>query len=259
MVGREIQMLQLIGGAPLTPAEQQQAARINQIALRADLQAWAKDDANCVVILRRVAAHDRMLEARAREDSRLITEKGVSSVPALQQVMDMEAAIIRAHDPTVAYVAPNLVTEASLRALAQAVAWTSVHGSLPPGPADLVATERDLIRRGYASYPVDLQTAYAHIGRNFATAAAFMSEVKPAQVVAFLQGHLAHEPQALQAGPGSAVALTMQDLYNETVRRKWSPRNATSGAVAAMESMMRMRIMRLQFDGLRRAYGRDVP
>ncbi len=258
MASREIQMLQLIGGAPLTPAEQQQAARINQIALRADPQAWAKDDASSVVILQWVAAHDRVLEATVREEARFNTEKGVSGVPALQQVMDMESAIIRAHDPTLAYAAPNLVTEASLRGLAQAVAWTSLHGRLPPGQADLVATERDLIRRGYASYPAELQTAYAHIGRNFATAAAFMSEVRQGQVVPYLQGHLAQESKALQAGPGSATALVMQDLYNETVRRKWSPRNATSGAIAAMENMMRMRMMRLQLDGIRRAYGQDV-
>lgn len=259
MVSREIQALQLIGGAPLTPAEQKQAAHITQIGLRADPQAWAKDDAGWARALQRVAAHDRILEATVQENSRLSMEKGVSNVPSLQEAANMEYVIVRARDPTIAYVAFNLVTEASLRALVQAVAWTSLHGSLPPEPADLVATERDLIRRGYASYPAELQTAYAHIGRNFATAAAFMSEVRQGQVVPYLQGHLAQEPKALQAGPGSAVALVMQDLYNETVRRKWSPRNAMSGATAAMENMMRMRIMRLQFDGLRRAYGRDVP
>ena len=62
----------------------------------------------------------------------------------------------------------------------------------------------------------------------------------------------------MQAGSGSAVALTMQDLYNETVRRKWSPRNSMSGIVAEMDSMMRMKIMQLQLDGMRRAFGREV-
>ena len=258
MVSREIQALQLIGGAPLTPAEQKQAARITQRGLRADPQAWAKDDAGWARVLQRVAAQDRILEATVQENSRLSMERGISDAPSLQETANMEYVIVRAHDPAVAYVAPNLVTEASLRALAQAVAWTSLHGKLPPGPADLVAAERDLIRRDYASYSAELQTAYAHIERNFATAAVFMSEVRPAQVVPYLQGHLAQEPKALQAGPGSAVALTMQDLYNETVRRKWSPRNATSGAVAMMENALRMRMMRLQFDGIRGAFGREV-
>ena len=186
MVNCEIQQLQLIGGAPPTPAEQKQAARITQIGLRANPQAWAKDDASWTQVLKRIAAHDRILEATVQEDCRLSMEKGVSDVPGLQEAANMEYVIVSAHDPAVAYVAPNLVTEASLRALSQAVAWTSLHGKLPPGPADLVATERDLIRQNYASYPAELQTAYAHIERNFATAAAFMSEVRQAQVVPYL-------------------------------------------------------------------------
>ena len=256
VVSREIQMLQLIGGEPLTPAERQQAARIDEVALRADPQAWAKDDANSALVLRRVAAHDTILEATVVESSRLNAEQGRASVPALQPVMDMERAIIRAHDPTIALAGPNLVTEASLRALAQAAAWTDLHGKLPPGPADLAAVERDTIRRNYASYPAELQTAYAHIGRNFATSAAFMATVKPAQVVPFLQGHLAGEPRTVQAGPGAAVALLMQDLYNETVRRNWKPPGAASDPVTAMRTMMMMHLMQRQFDGLRTAFGR---
>ena len=257
MAHREILMLQLVGGGALTPEEQQQAVHINQVALQTAPQAWARDDANSVRILQRLAAHDTAAAATTQEQARLVAEKGVASVLALQPVMDMERAIIRAHDPTVAYAAPNLVTEASLRTLAQAVAWTSAHGSLAPAPADLVAMERDLLRQRFASYPAELQTAYAHIQRNYAIASAFMSQVRPEQVMPFLQGHLANEPKALLAGPGSAVALMMQDLYNETVRRKWSTSSASSAGVAALTNSIRMGIMRTQWDTLRTALGRD--
>lgn len=257
MVHREILMLQLVGGGTLTPEEQRQAAHINQVALQAAPQAWARDDANSVRILQRVAAHDTAMVAAVQEQARLVAEKGVASVPVLQPVMDMERAIIRAHDPTIAYAAPNLVTEASLRTLEQAVAWTNTHGRLAPASAGLVATERDLIRQGFASYPAELQTAYAHIQRNYATASAFMSQVRPEQVVSFLRGHLADEPRALLAGPGSAVALMMQDLYNETVRRKWSVASASSARIAALKNSIGMGIMRRQWDTLRTAFGRN--
>lgn len=257
MVHREILMLQLVGGGPLTPEEQQQAVHINQVALQAAPQAWSSDDANSGRILQRVAAHDTVAAATTQEQARLVAEKGVASVPALQPVLDMERAIIRAHDPTVAYAAPNLVTEASLRTLEQAVAWTSAHGRLAPAPADLIATERDLIRQGFASYPAELQTAYAHIQRNYATASAFMSQVRPEQVMPFMRRHLGNEPKALLAGPGSAVALMVQDLYNETVRRKWNAASASPAGVAALRNSIRMGIMRTQWDTLRTALGRN--
>ena len=258
-VQREILILQVVGGGgALTPAERQQAALINQVATRAAPRSWASEDAHDARLLQRMAAHDTILTATIQEGGRLAAEKGVGSEPALQPVMDMERAIIRAHDPTIAWAAPNLVTEASLRNLGEAAAWVGAHGGPTPTPGD-PAAERDAFRRGFASYPATLQTAYAHIGRNTATARAFMADVKPAQVAPFVKRHLANEPEASRAGPGAASALLMQDLYDETVRRNWKPAGGASyaGLTAAVSNSIQQRIMRTQMDSLRSAFGRD--
>ena len=260
MSNREARALELMGGgSALTAAEQRQATAIAETGMRTAPAAWLAYDANSARLLQLLPARNLMEFARAREASRLNAELGTTQTPGLEFITAMESPIIRAHDPTVAFVSPNLVTRVSLVALAEATTWIAKKVGLPPPPGDFAEAAREPIARNFASYPATLQAAYANIGRNTAAGTAFLNEVDSRKAAAFLKARVEATPPGASQ-PGALAALVMQDLYNETVRRHWHPMDA--GKMAHLyEQMISDKIMLMRAQSMRNAfYGtNDLP
>ncbi len=260
MSSREAHALELMGGGgALTAPEQRQATAIAETGMRTAPAAWLAYDANNARVLQLLPARNVIGFAQVREASRLNAELGRTEVPGLEPVVAMERPVIRAHDPTVAFLSPNLVTHVSLDCLAQANAWIARKAGLPPPAGDFAQAAREPIARSFASYPAPLQAAYANIGRNTAVGMAFMSGMDSRKVASYLKGRVeAMPPDASQ--PGALAALVMQDLRNESVRRRWHPMDA-GRMVSLYKQLLSDKLMLMQAQDTRNAfYGtNDLP
>ncbi len=214
----DVALLEYVGGSPLTSAEKQEVAAFDAEGLRSKPKSFQQGYANAQVALTLATYHNPYANAESIENWRRDLEN--------QPETDTERSIIDRHDPVVALrrgrnaSVTDIVTERSLQGLNHAAVWASSGAGLPPPPRNLIAAERDALKRSYDSYSLELQTAYAHIGRNFAAAAAFFAEVKPAQAQSFLRARLTAKQVT---DPAATTALLVQDLYNEVLRRGINP------------------------------------
>ena len=184
LVQHEIGMLQLLGGGTtLSPAERQQAARVVQLALQAAPEAWIGFYARDTRILGRAAAHDDPDVALLQEQGRLNAEIGAAAVPALQPASTIEREIIRAHDPTVAFVpvAKLLLTERGLEALQRDAAFVAAKAALPPPSPQFVSNAQVRLRSGLSSDDAQYANALSHVRSNAAVLASGYGQMAPAK------------------------------------------------------------------------------
>ncbi len=222
MTRADIAVLEMVGGSALTAAERQQVAEAVDEGLQQNPKSWMQGYKNAQVALTLATYHNACADADSRENWR----RDFANSPKPSRERD----IMERHDPAVATLVgkgsavTDIVSDYSLRVLAQTAAWANSRAGLPAPPKDLAVTARQQIQQGYATYPPELQTAYAHIGRNFASAAAMIALTKPAMIQPYMQSALAAKQRIAGAtGPAAAAALVAQDLYNEVIRRGEAP------------------------------------
>ena len=177
-------MLQLLGGGtPLSPAEQQQAAHAVQLALQEAPEVWIGFYARDTRILGRAAAHDDPEVASIQEQGRLGAEIGAAAVPALQPVLAIEREIIRAHDPTVAFVpaAKLLLTERGLEALGRDAAFVAAKAGLQPPSPRFVSDAEARLRSGLSGEDAKYDNALGHVRSNAAVLASGYAQMPPAK------------------------------------------------------------------------------
>ena len=222
MAQADVEIMEMVGGSPLTAEEREQVAQAVEQGLQNHPAAWMQGYKNAQVSLVLATYHNACADTESREKWR----RDFANMPR----SDREREIVERHDPAVATtvgensVVTDIVSENSLRMLAQTAAWANARAGLPAPPQNFVVTARQQMQQHYAGYPRELQTAYAHIGRNSASAAAMILLTKPAQIELYMQAALAAKQKIPGAtGPAAGAALIAQDLYNEVIRRGQKP------------------------------------
>ncbi len=230
----DTRLIEQVAGSPLSDMERRQIAEYTAEGLHTKPEVYAKNYPIVQQSLQALTGRDPYTTGKDPSDGTNIYKK-VSSreawrlVFAQQPDTDIEKQIVERHDPMVAarfgenHIPTDIVTEASLRAISDATIWVNAHAGLPAPPSGLVALERRLIQQNWASYSPELQTAYAHIGRNVSASSINMSDIEPAKVKSFIQVSLnsktADSNKVTTAnGPGALPALMVQAYYNFLVK-----------------------------------------
>ncbi len=196
LVGHEIGMLQLLGGGTaLNPAERRQAAHVVQLGLQAAPEAWIGFYARDSRILGRAAAHDDPEVASFQEQGRLRAETGAVGIPALQSCSVIEREIIRAHDPTIAFLpsANLLLTERGLAALRKDAAFVAAKAGLPPPSPRFVGDAQARLRSGLSSDDAQYANALGHVRSNAAVLASGYDRMAPdkrQRALAIVEGYV---------------------------------------------------------------------
>ena len=181
----DIDALEFIVAAPLTPEERQQIAEVVRTC-------WQTEAGRMAAIGGRITqdlATDLKLGPEdaeaAREDWRTGSEFPGSSL--IQPWASVEARIINAHDPIVARdsVRRRMVTERSLFVLRNAAAWTAQKMGLP-GPDDtFIDRVRTMLRANYPSLPNEVSDGLAMIASNSRYEAGYLSDIATQKREAF--------------------------------------------------------------------------
>jgi hypothetical protein len=223
MTGREIALLQFLGGgSPLSSTEKQEAARIVDLAMHTAPQTWIRLDENGAKVLQQIAAGGPASAGDIRESGRLSSELGKSIDPKLQTTFDMEARIIKAHDPVVFFDRAHnlLVTEQTLRVLQTASTWTAKMFQIPAPDDRFLDTVRETARSGISTvFDQIALDGLVHIERNFPYAGKFFAQVGPQKTDAFFRGNRPRmidlpDHKAAQLNLAKAAAVISRTGYN---------------------------------------------
>lgn len=230
----DTRLVEKVAGVPLSDVEKRQIAEYTAEGLYNKPELCAKNYPVVQQSLQALTGQDRYISGKDPIDgtniySRVSTREAWRLAFEQQPDNDIEKQIIERHDPLVAarfgenHVPTDIVTEASLRSISDATIWANSHAGLPAPPSDLIATERRLIKQNWASYSPELQTAYAHIGRNVSASSINMSDIEPAKVKSFIQVSLNSQTANSNKitagnGPGALPALMVQGYYNFLVK-----------------------------------------
>ncbi len=229
----ETRLVEIVAQSPLSEIEKRQIAEYAAEGLAARPEVWQKSYPIVQQSLQALTTEDPYVTGKDPSDGTNIYSR-VSTREAWRLIFEqrpdtVEKQIVERHDPLIAarfgenHVPTDVVTEATLRSIADATKWANTHAGLPAPPADLIATERRLIKQNWASYSPELQTAYAHVGRNIAAASISLSDVEPDKVKNFVQVSL--NPKTAESdkvvprdAPGALPALMAQVYYNTLVK-----------------------------------------
>ncbi len=269
----DTRLVEQVAGSPLSDTERRQIAEYTAEGLYTKPELCAKNYPVVQQSLQALTGGDRYVSGKDPIDgtniySRVSTKEAWRLAFEQQPDSDIEKQIIERHDPLVAarfgenHVPTDVVTEASLRSISDATIWANSRSGLPAPPSDLIATERRLIKQNWASYSPELQTAYAHIGRDVSASSINMSDIEPAKVKNFIQVSLNSETASKNkvtagSGPGALPALMVQAYYNYLVK------NGRTLGMSTQEEIMWThlwgnRIHQVQRDTAHTLFG-DVP
>ena len=230
----DTKLVEQVAGVPLSETEKRQIAEYTAEGLYTRPELCAKNYPVVQQSLQNLTGKDPYTTGKDPSDGTNIFKKSSTREAwrlAFAQLPDndTEKQIVERHDPLIAarfdgnHVPTDVVTEASLHSIADAVVWSNARAGLPAPPSNLIATERRLIQQNWASYSPELQTAYAHIGRNVSASSINMSDVEPAKVKSFIQVSLNSQTAGSNKitaahGPGALPALMVQAYYNYLVK-----------------------------------------
>ena len=190
MTNREIALLRFLGGGSVqSPSEKQEAARIVQLAMRAAAQTWIRVDANSAN-LQQLALGDPAYAGGSPGIRTLNAELGKAADPSLQTFLDMEARVIRAHDPVVVFDREHdvLVTEQTLRILRRASTWAAKMFQIPAPDGSFLDNVRQAARSNLkaAFEPIGVD-GFVHIERDFPYAVKFFAQAGKEKTAAFFR------------------------------------------------------------------------
>jgi hypothetical protein len=179
-------------------------------------------DENGAKVLQQIAGGGPASAGNIRESGRLTSELGKSIDPKLQATFDMEARIIKAHDPAVFFDRSRniLVTEQTLRVLQTASTWTAKMFQIPAPDDKFLDNVRQQIR-GNVSAVFDqiALDGLVHIERDFPYAGKFFAQVGPQKTDAFFRGSRPQmidlpDRKAAQLNLAKAAAVISRTAYN---------------------------------------------
>ncbi len=229
----DIALLEAVCMTRLSDAEKQQVQQYAATEMPGHQQGWAKGYALVQQSMKSLTGKDPYTTGKDPVDGtniyNRVNVREAWRLTFAQEATNPESEIADRCDPIiVASYGPDhkitgVVTEASLLSLYDTAKWAATRGGLPAPPSGFVARERQLIRQNWNSYSPDLQTAYAHVERNFAASAINMSDIEPEKVRSFIRvsmdpAKVKGGPAAATAGPGALPALMVQAYYNYLVQ-----------------------------------------
>jgi hypothetical protein len=174
------QLLEFVGGSPLTPAERQLVVDRTTADLRTDPAGVRKAGDRTRAFLDAIAKDPPYAVAERRAAFRLSVELLPQSDPARR--------IVEAHDPTVAFdpAQKHLITERSLREIALAYAGVSKMLDTPGPDSGFVDDIRSFLRTQFVSLPGARQEAVADVGRNYQIAVQVLERADKAKLEAWV-------------------------------------------------------------------------
>jgi hypothetical protein len=196
MNSHEIALLEFLGGgSSLSAAEKQEAAHANEIGMRTVPQKWREADARGAKLLQQMPTADPGSLGDYRQSSRLLYENGKALQRDFQPMFDIEARIVKAHDPTVYFDKASgiLVTEQTLRALEKASTWTAQQFQIPGPDSDFLKNVREGMRANFsANFDKIGVEGLVHMERDYPYGAAFFRQIGPQRTAAFFNAQRPH-------------------------------------------------------------------
>jgi hypothetical protein len=168
MIDHDSQLIAFLSGGALTAEERQRVAAFVAAEVRRDASTWYKKDVE--------VSKDLQL---SRENPGAVTadlwQKWRWNY-AISAAEDVEAQIVAAHDPVLAFdrERTTLIAEQTIRSLRDAAAWVAQQTGRPQPDAQYSLNLRNTIRQQWRTWPNETLSSLTYIVKDFPATVEYM-------------------------------------------------------------------------------------